>query len=217
MTKRFLNIANLIISKIEGGYYSPERHYSAAMGRSGETMFGIDRKWGGSINTTAAGQKFWSIIDKYSASWPHYYKGGSHENELKRLAAEMMYSLFQRHFKKYLSPKAQKLVMKSDRIIAHFYYACWNGEGRFKEFAEDFNKQVEKTTNIATLEKSCITARKNHSIQLIRIGGDKMERLIFPELSPRKKVGKIFLFTVLLGGAGFGGYKLYNYLKTKKE
>ena len=76
MLSKFYNLADLIITNIEGGYYSPVRHKSAAMLDSGETMFGIDRKHGGAYNTSEAGKKFWAIIDQNSASWEWNYKGG---------------------------------------------------------------------------------------------------------------------------------------------
>ncbi len=214
MNKRYYNLADLIISNIEGGYYSPSRHYSDAMGISGETMFGIDRKHGGAYNSSEAGEKFWAIIDQNSASWAYNYKGGTHETELKRLAAEIIYPFFDKYFKEYLTPKAQKIAKKSDRILLHFFYSCWNGVGWFKKFAEDFNNQVNKTHNISELEKSCILARKNSGNSLIAKGGEKMERM-FTMLS-LKRGAKVFVIIALLGGAGFGGYKLYNYIKTSK-
>lgn len=215
MKRRFYNLADLIISNIEGGYYSPERHKSAAMLDSGETMFGIDRKHGGSdVNNSVSGKKFWTIIDQNSASWQWNFKGGKFENQLKRLAAEMMYNRLVKYSKLYLTEKARKIANKSDKIMVHFYYACWNGAGWFKKFAEDFNAQVNKTKDLAALENSCITVRKNSGNQLIATGGSKMETLIFPKIKSKKAL-KIILITILVSSAGFGIYKGVKYLKNK--
>ena len=80
MKQKFYALADLIISNIEGGYYSPIQHKSAAMMDSGETMFGMGRKHGGDdINNSEAGKKFWAIIDQNSSAWAWNFKGGKFE------------------------------------------------------------------------------------------------------------------------------------------
>lgn len=215
MKQKFYALADLIISNIEGGYYSPIRHKSAAMMDSGETMFGMDRKHGGDdINNSAAGKKFWTIIDQNSSAWAWNFKGGKFEKQLKKLAAEMMYNRFEKYSKLYLSTKAQKIANKSERILLHFFYACWNGAGWFKKFAEDFNSQIQKTHNISALEKSCIAARKNSGNSLISKGGEKMEKM-FTMINIKRGL-KIFGVVLIFSGAGVGIYKGYKYLKNKK-
>ena len=61
----FKGVTDLVIKKLEGGYYNPQWHNvgDKRYGDSGETMYGIDRVAGGTINTTPAGQKFWALID----------------------------------------------------------------------------------------------------------------------------------------------------------
>jgi hypothetical protein len=69
----FKEMTKMVIDKLEGGYYNPKWHYKPQMGRSGETMFGIDRIHGGRLNTSEPGVEFWSIIDKNKNSkvWKH--------------------------------------------------------------------------------------------------------------------------------------------------
>ena len=135
-----------IIDNIEGGYFHPnmlldgrvkDKRYS----NSGETMFGIDRLRGGSINNTIAGKKFWALIDKADAknNWRWNFKGGELEPELKALAAQMIQPLFNNLSKNYLSKKAIEIVNKNAILLFHFIYATYNGAGWFKKFATDIN------------------------------------------------------------------------------
>ena len=69
---------DLIINNLEGGYYHPDMKANLRggerMGNSGETMFGLDRVHGGSLNSSENGVKFWQIVDN------NY---GSHHAETK--------------------------------------------------------------------------------------------------------------------------------------
>lgn len=188
MEPRFYKYADLIIDNIEGGYYDPARHYSEAMGDSGETLFGIDRKHGGTdIKDSEAGQRFWALVDANSSSWKYNSRGGSHENELKRLAAEMMYNRYTRYTSQFISADAQRLIKKSPRLESHFYYACWNGSGWFQRFAKDINAAV--AANESDLENVAINSRLQSSNSLIKRGGQIMQDKIWPQLSGRRVWG----------------------------
>jgi hypothetical protein len=163
----FKKMTELVIDKLEGGYYNPDWHYKSAMGRSGETMFGIDRKHGGSLNTSSAGIEFWNTIDKNKNKriWKHYFRGGNLEQKLKDLVVKIMEPHFDNLFQKYLTPKSQKIVKKSNGLLFHFIYASWNGPGYFQKFAEAFNNEVDKgTTSIPELKKVAIQSRRNSSV-----------------------------------------------------
>jgi hypothetical protein len=142
----FQNVVFQIIDNLEGGYYHPDmlldgrvkdKRYSA----SGETMFGIDRLKGGSINKTIARKKFWSLIDNAGArsKWRWNYKGGQLEPELKTLAAQMILPLYNNLSNNYLTKKAIEIVNKNAVLLFHFVYATYNGAGWFKKFASDIN------------------------------------------------------------------------------
>lgn len=146
---QFSNIVSLVIDNLEGGYYNPKmlqdgRVKDSRYNTSGETMFGIDRRQGGSINTSPAGQQFWSIIDKSGAAntWRWNYMGGSLEPQLKSLVADMMYPQVEGLARTYLTPDTLAIVEKDPRLIFHFAYGAWNGSGWFRKFAQDMNKAV---------------------------------------------------------------------------
>lgn len=204
----FAKYADLIIDKIEGGYYHPTRHYSEAMGDSGETMFGIDRKNGGSdIKDSEAGRKFWALIDANAANWKRGYRGGSLENQLKQLALKMMYDRYTRYSNSYLTAEARKQVFKSPKLETHFFYACWNGPGRFQNFAKEINSAVAAGQSLTQLEQTALNSRLNSSVSLIRTGGAILRDRIWPELG---NGGGGWLWWLLAAGVGI-------YFLTKKS
>ena len=142
----FQSVVFQIIDNLEGGYYHPDmlldgRVKDKRYSNSGETMYGIDRLKGGSINNTIAGKKFWSLIDNAGArsKWRWNYKGGQLEPELKTLAAQMILPLYNNLSNNYLTKKAIEIVNKNAVLLFHFVYATYNGAGWFKKFATDIN------------------------------------------------------------------------------
>lgn len=162
----FKEITKLVINKIEGGYYNPKWHYKSAMGKSGETMFGIDRKHGGTINTTGPGIEFWKIIDdnKSPEVWKHGYRGGNLESTLTDLAARIMEPVYERNSEKYLSPEARKVVESDKPLLFHFIYASWNGPGFFKKFAEKINEEVKKNKTPEQLRQVALNSRRESAV-----------------------------------------------------
>lgn len=144
---KFSSVTNLVIDKLEGGYYNPAWHSTgdSRYGGSGETMFGIDRRAGGTINDTAAGKQFWSLIDKNKSRevWKWNYKGGSLAPQLKQLVVDIMYPVYERNANRYLDPQTKAIVDNDNRLLFHFIYGSWNGEGWFKKFANDMDKAVQ--------------------------------------------------------------------------
>lgn len=176
----FKKVTRQIINTLEGGYYNPKWHYKKAMLDSGETMFGIDRKHGGTINTSPAGLKFWGLIDKNKNSkvWTHGYRGGSLENQLTDLAADIMEPVFESNSKRYLSPKAREIVNSDERLLFHFIYGSWNGPDWFRRFAEVINDAVNKgITDKEALVKIALDRRAKSGNNLIARGGEKIKDL----------------------------------------
>ena len=176
-TETLKKYSDVIFDKLEGGYYNPKKHNSTKMGKSGETMYGIDRACGGNDVITGYGEKFWKIIDHNSQDWDYNSDGGKNKAELRYLAAQMMYDRYKEYSDNFLTIRAKTYINKSANLQFHFYYACWNGCGWFEYFAKDFNKQVLKTKNISKLENSCITIRKNSTFETISKGGEIMENI----------------------------------------
>ena len=182
----FSNTVGLIIDNLECGYYHPlmlkdgrvkDQRYS----KSGETMFGIDRKAGGTINDSAAGKQFWSLIDRANAKnkWKWNYKGGELGSQLKDLAAQIMLPQYESMSKKYLSPKAKSLVESDNRLLFNFVYASWNGSGWFKSFATKINEAIQKgITNPNQLTEIAVAARTQSQNSLIAQGGNKIAELM---------------------------------------
>lgn len=183
---RYRYIAGLIIDQLEGGYYHPDmladgRVKDSLYASSGETMFGIDRKNGGSLNTTAAGQRFWSLIDGAGArvNWPWNYKGGNLGPSLKNGAADIIYPEYERLSTRYLSGKSKGIVDSDDRLLFNFMYATWNGAGWFQRFASDFNTAVnDGITDKDELVKVVLKSRTESSNSLIRQTGNKIVQIL---------------------------------------
>lgn len=181
-------IADKIIDKIEGGYYHPimlkgGRGYpsSTAMGNSGETMFGIDRKHAGRLNDTEEGIEFWNTIDKAEASkkWPWLYRGGSLEPKLKNLAIKMIKKNYDDFSKRYLSDEALKIVNSDEGLSTHMGYATWNGPGWFRKFAQSINQEVEQgNKDPEKLLKKGLMDRKESGNRLIASSAEKIENII---------------------------------------
>lgn len=148
---KYNSMAELVIDELEGGYYHPDmlkdgRVKDSRYASSGETMYGIDRKNGGTVNTNEAGKQFWTIIDGSGArgTWQWNYKGGNLAPQLRPLAASAIWPSFKTLYDAYLSRAAKAIVEKSNRLLFHFIYATWNGAGWFKKFASDINEAVDK-------------------------------------------------------------------------
>lgn len=182
----FVKMVGIIIDKLEGGYYHPDmlkdgRVKSSLYGASGETMFGIDRLKGGSINTTNIGRQFWNLIDSANArkNWNWNYKGGNIGGKLKDLVAEMMRPQYDLYTKNYLSEQSQKIINSNESLAFNFVYATWNGPGWFKYFATKFNRDVANGINdINQLIYNVIKYRKESGNEIIINTGKRMETFI---------------------------------------
>lgn len=204
-------VTGVVIDKLEGGYFHPDmrtRNPSkfGAYGRSGETMFGLDRHAGhdlyystprkssdvttnlkyiynGSYKYKSEDAKeFWTTIDKANArkNWAWLYKGGDLYNRLKKLAGGIMLPHYNYLANKYLSEKSRQIIESDPRILFHFIYACWNGSGWFKKFATKFNQAVASgITNKNALLNVAIKSRTDSGNNLIATGGRKINAFIY--------------------------------------
>jgi hypothetical protein len=188
----FSKVVSEVIDRLEGGYYHPDmlkdgRVKDSRYGSSGETMFGIDRKAGGAINTTPEGMEFWKLIDAQNArsNWKWGYKGGDLAPKLKDLVGKMIKRNFDTYSNKYLDPKSKEIVNKDPRLLFNFIYSVWNGPGWFKKFAEDFNKKVRSgVTDPEELVKVTLDSRTKEGLtpgssanSLVKQGGEKIANL----------------------------------------
>jgi hypothetical protein len=171
-------VTKKVIYKLEGGYWNPAyTGYPDPMyNKSGETMFGIDRKAGNTeVSAGEIGKKFWSRIDqlkaqsfppdgkRYDASkkqWYLYYIPPEPiRAELTDLAAKVMKVYFDKNVKQYCSPELRKRILSNKRLLFHFSYACWNGPGYFQNFAKALEPAVEQNKSDVELIKLAVESR----------------------------------------------------------
>mgnify|MGYP003333832277 CR=1 FL=1 len=183
--QRYKRIVGIVIDKLEGGYYHPDmlkdgRVKDMRYSKSGETMMGIDRKNGNKLNKTKAGKEFWSIIDSENAryKWRWGYRGGKHEDKLRKLAGEIIKPTFLEYCDKYLTDEAKHIIMNDDRLLFNFVYATWNGPGWFKYFSNHINYAVRiNITDTDKLVSVCINARIGSKSSIIKRGGYKILKI----------------------------------------
>lgn len=180
----FIALTKKVINQLEGGYYHPNMRTKlnydwSKYGDSGETMFGIDRLKGGSINNTPAGKEFWKLIDNADAKnkWKLYYMGGSLNDKLTTLAAQMMKPQFELYMKSYLTPEAQKIIYSNEELTFNFIYATWNGPGWFKKFATKFNEDVKNNLSVKELIAKVIEYRLTSGNNIIVDTGKKLNKI----------------------------------------
>ena len=191
--QKFKTLSDTVVDKLEGGYYHPNmlkdgRVKDSRYKSSGETMFGIDRDKGGTINDTADGVAFWKAIDNANAKnkWPWLYKGGSLAPTLLHHVAKIQQEQFNDLANRYLSKESLALIANDDRLLFNFIYATWNGSGWFKKFATDFNKKVASgERNSDRLVEYAIKLRTEEGLKpgsspnsLIKQGGNKIASFI---------------------------------------
>lgn len=187
----FDKMMNVIIEKLEGGYYHPDmlsdgRIKDKRFGNSGETLFGIDRKAGNWESRSSKGREFFAILDSVNArkNWNYNYMGGSYRPQLQKLATEMIKDDYISNSKKYLSKESQSIVNSNPKLTFNFIYATYNGPGWFQRFAKLINQLVESgTTDPDTLSKSLIDRRKYSENSLIAQTGRKIEKIVGSDMA----------------------------------
>lgn len=146
-------ITQLVIDHVEGGYYHPDmlKNFKpsdqAILRASGETLFGLDRKAGSQLKMFPEWATFWATIDadrKVNPNWKYKYRGGKLEYRLKELASTIMFKWFNYLAKKYILVGSMDEIADDPRLLAHFSYASWNGEGWFERYAKALNNAIAK-------------------------------------------------------------------------
>jgi len=177
--KNFRQVTDKIIEKLEGGYYNPAWHYKTGMGRSGETLFGLDRKHGGTLNTSSEGREFWRLVDqnKNKEVWKHYYMPtGSLNEKLRNLLSIILGRSYEEYSRKYLKPASRKIVEPDPSLKFHFAYATWNGPGFFQKFANRLNQRIENQ-NILDPTKLFKLSMQDRRDTVIASSAPKIEKI----------------------------------------
>ena len=170
---------------------------------SGETMYGLDRHAGfnlyykGTRKTsnvqdnlryiesgvyeykTDAAKKFWTLLDSVNAknTFPWLHMGGANEEKLILLASEIMYPEFLALADLNLSDEAKKLVFSDPRLLFHFIYATWNGQGFFKFYAKELERAIKQHFNLEEIVDDQIKQRLSSRYEQIRKSGNIMKDL----------------------------------------
>jgi len=179
----WMKITRKVIDKLEGGYWNPVcGHPTKGMGKSTETMFGLDR-FNGNIESTENGKKFFRIIDNekkkdgiknFCKEWKWGYRGGALEERLENLAAKIMKHYFGRNMENYVKDnKTKNKILKNKGLLIHMSYASWNGPGFFQTFAKSLENGVKKGMSNKELIDLAIKDRANS-----RIRSEKVANLI---------------------------------------
>jgi hypothetical protein len=195
----FMDITKKVIENFEGGYWNPfcPSHPKGGMGRSTETLFGLDR-YNGNIESTSEGKEFfriiddekramgatssgsgsgmrWSNMDRFCKKWKWNSRGGNKEQKLKELAASIMKKRFDSHMSSFVKdPKTRQKIMSNKGLLIHMSYATWNGSGFFKKFANKLEQGVKQGMSDKELIDLAIQSRSSTGL----IGKGKVERCI---------------------------------------
>lgn len=195
MTRNDFNtICNAIIDNIEGGYYNPSYYQQnpekfAGYEISGETMYGLDRANGGNtVTNSESGKKFWQIVDTAFAKginnlnyWGDKADGKKYVSaeigrQLRPLAWDIIYMLFNANAK-FLTEKALKAVLSDKKLLTQFIYACWNGSGHFKTFADIMNKAFAEGKSNAQIYDLIQNQRRKIN-RFFALGADKLDKVV---------------------------------------
>lgn len=150
--EKFSYLTGIVIDNFEGGYYHPDMlsNFKASdqdvLRASGETMFGLDRKAGAQLSQYPEWKVFWDTVDKAKlanpADWKYQGRGGKDGPKLKELASQIMFKWFTYLANKYILVGSMDEIANDDRLIIHFAYACWNGEGWFQKYSKALNEAI---------------------------------------------------------------------------
>ena len=152
------NVTKKVIDNFEGGYWNywecKNHPWHSMYSKSGETMFGLDRKAGDIENLGPDGKEFFRIIDEekkklgmsdFCSKWTYNYRGGELEERLKDLASKIMYNQYEKNMSNYVKdPETKKRIEGNEGLLLHMSYATWNGPGHFQKFAKKLEDAVKE-------------------------------------------------------------------------
>jgi hypothetical protein len=152
------NVTKKVIDNFEGGYWNywecKNHPWHSMYSKSGETMFGLDRKAGDIENLGPDGKEFFRIIDEdkkklgmsnFCSKWTYNYRGGELEERLKDLASKIMHTQYEKNMSNYVKdPETKKRIEGNEGLLLHMAYATWNGPGHFQKFAKKLEDAVKE-------------------------------------------------------------------------
>ena len=192
---RWMSITKKVIDNFEGGYWNywecKSHPYSAMFKNSGETMFGLDRKAGAIENIKPEGEEFFKIIDSqkkelgmpaFCEKWKYNYRGGELEDKLKDLASKIMLKQYKSNMSNFVKDaETKRRIENNNGLLLHMSYACWNGPGFFKKFANALKKGVKEGKSDKQLIEIAKTTRASALSGYWAKGSETVNRLIDKE------------------------------------
>lgn len=197
----YADLVKLIIDNLEGGYYHPDMYTAnpsmfaraaAEYQRSGETMYGFDRKNGapGVTTATSDGVKFWNLVDKYykphhgdTKYWNDKADGKKSDipasvgAQLKQYATGVMKYLFEKNLK-FFDEDVKKIVLNDPSLLLQFFYATYNGSGNFQNWANILNNAYKSGNKDPNKYWDLVqAARRAKSSSVFKQGADILDRL----------------------------------------
>ena len=154
---KWMKVTKKIIDNFEGGYWNywecKNHPYNSMYNKSGETLFGLDRKAGQIEKLGPEGAEFFRVIDdekkklgmsNFCKKWIYNYRGGELEERLKDLASKIMFNQYEKNMLDYVKdPETKKRIEGNEGLLLHMAYATWNGPLYFKKFAENIESAVK--------------------------------------------------------------------------
>ena len=155
---KWMDVTKKVIDNFEGGYWNywecKNHPWHSMYKKSGETLFGLDRKAGNIENLGSEGKEFFRIIDNekeklgmsnFCNKWTYNYRGGDLEEKLKDLAAKIMFQQYEKNMSNYVKdPETKKRIEGNEGLLLHMSYATWNGPGHFQKFAKKLETAVKE-------------------------------------------------------------------------
>lgn len=169
---RWMNVTKKVIDNFEGGYWNywecKNHPWHSMYKKSGETMFGLDRKAGEIEKLGPDGKEFFRIIDdekkklgmsNFCSKWIYEYRGGELEGRLKSLTSKIMYNEYLKNMSNYVKdPETKKRIEGNEGLLLHMSYATWNGPDHFRKFA----KKLETAVKEGKSDKELLDIAKNN-------------------------------------------------------
>ena len=155
---KWMDVTKKVIDNFEGGYWNywecKNHPWHSMYKKSGETLFGLDRKAGNIENLAPEGREFFRLIDEekkkmgmseFCSKWTYNYRGGNLEEKLKDLAAKTMFGQYEKNMSNYVKdPETKKRIEGNEGLLLHMSYATWNGPGHFNKFAKKIDTAVKE-------------------------------------------------------------------------
>jgi hypothetical protein len=158
VSSKWDDVTKKVIDNFEGGYWNywecKNHPWHSMYRKSGETMFGLDRKAGEIEKLGSEGKEFFRIIDdekeklgmsNFCSKWTYNYRGGELEEKLKDLASKIMFKEYEKNMSNYVKdPETKKRIEGNEGLLLHMSYATWNGPGHFQKFAKKLEDGVKQ-------------------------------------------------------------------------